>query len=368
MKKSLFVLFFLFTATALMAQGDGEIVNINVLQRDDGTGTVDIFYDISDVGSNYYNISLEVSFNGGNTFEQIDPAHFVGDIRNVQEGTGYHIIWYGMVSHPGIETEQAQIKIIADYVGGSLAFNGINYTVQPIGNKVWFAQNLQSRFYDDGEPIEQWTPDFIPFEDDDRLFFIYPYEFANNYVSSGMFAQYTVEPFTSNMDVADAYGYHYNFATVRSGNICPAGWRVATLQDWRDLRDYAINNFAHVNEDNVAHSFRSCREAISSEEGCSVSSHPLWLYDSSGGNPAGTDDMGLSIVPAGLTYASTAEDMSAQIGVSAVYWAPVLSGQGPEMRFVQIVANSGEIEEVDPGMSFDDITVGLSVRCVKDLD
>ena len=368
MKKSLFVLFFLFTATALMAQGDGEIVNINVLQRDDGTGTVDIFYDISGVGTNYYNISLEVSFNGDNTFEQIDPAHFVGDIRNVQEGTGYHIIWYGMVSHPGIETEQAQIKIIADYVGGSLPFNGINYTVQPIGNKVWFAQNLQSRFYENGEPIEQWTPDFGgPGEDDTRLFFIYPYEFANNHVSE--FSQYVVEPFTSDMDVVNAYGYHYNFATVMSGNICPAGWRVATLQDWRDLRDYAINNFAHVNEDNVAHSFRSCREAISSDEGCSVTSHPLWLWDSTNpGNPAGTDDMGLSIVPAGHTSASTLEEMSAGIGVSASYWAPDFSGQGTEMRWVEISAGWGDIIESDPNITYDDVSIGYSVRCLKDLD
>lgn len=367
MKKSVLLLIFLFPATLLMAQSDGVIENIIVQQRDDGTGTVDIYYDIAGVETNFYNISLEVNFDGGDDFEVIDPAYFLGDITNVQEGAGYHIIWYGMVSHPGIDTDVARLKIIADYVGGSLPFNGVNYTVQAIGDKSWFAQNLQTRFYENGEPIQQWTPDFAPFEGDDRLFFIYPYEVANNDVSE--FSQYTVEPFASDLDVVNAYGYHYNFATVMSGSVCPDGWRVATLQDWRELRDYAINNFAHVDEDNVAHSFRSCREAISSEDGCSVTSHPLWLWDSTNpGNPAGTDDLGLSIVPAGHTTASPLEEMSSGIGTSASYWAPDFSGNGPEMRWIEIVAGWGQITESDPNITYDDVTLGFSVRCVRDLD
>ena len=57
----------------------GSITNIQVSQRTDGSGLVDIFFDLT--GKVNYNILLEVSFNGGLTYAPVSANYTEGDMK-----------------------------------------------------------------------------------------------------------------------------------------------------------------------------------------------------------------------------------------------------------------------------------------------
>lgn len=115
--------------------------------------------------------------------------------------------------------------------------DGNIYTTVNIGNKEWLAENLKTTKYNDGTPIPivandvEWeflsTPAFCWFDND-----------------------------SSNLE---KYGCLYNWFVVNTGNLCPAGWHVATEKDWADLEmvlgidtiDVQKNNWRGTNQGNM---------------------------------------------------------------------------------------------------------------------
>ena len=74
------------------------------------------------------------------------------------------------------------------------------YRTVKIGDRVWLAENLRSTKFQDGTPV---NTGFVPDDNDKNL---------------------------------SSYGrlYHWNDVS-NSRNICPAGWRVASDEDWKSL-------------------------------------------------------------------------------------------------------------------------------------
>ncbi len=84
MKKILLPLILLFTFIIAHSQS-GTITNIQVSQRTDGSGLVDVHFDL--IGeSNAYNILLEVSFNGDDTYTPVSGNYLEGDTGSVSPG------------------------------------------------------------------------------------------------------------------------------------------------------------------------------------------------------------------------------------------------------------------------------------------
>ncbi|MCX6278274.1 MAG: hypothetical protein NT004_09275, partial [Bacteroidetes bacterium] len=93
-----------------------NITNISVAQRTDGSGYVDVNYNLIGTGSVYY-ISMEASFNNGTTFAPIASTFLSGSIGAVAPGNNRHIIWNGKGSNNNTYSVQTKIKLIAGTSG-----------------------------------------------------------------------------------------------------------------------------------------------------------------------------------------------------------------------------------------------------------
>ena len=97
--------------------------------------------------------------------------------------------------------------------------DGNIYKTVKIGNQIWMAENLKTEKYKDGTAIPMvtdntaWaaltTPSYCWYDND---------EAANK----------------------NTYGALYNWYTVNTGKLCPAGWHVPTDAEWTTLENYLI--------------------------------------------------------------------------------------------------------------------------------
>jgi len=71
-----------------------SISNIQAIPRSDGSGIVDVFFNLNGI-ENSYDITLEVSFDGGSTYLPISSNYIVSDVSDVNPGNNRHIIWNG---------------------------------------------------------------------------------------------------------------------------------------------------------------------------------------------------------------------------------------------------------------------------------
>ena len=100
--------------------------------------------------------------------------------------------------------------------GDPMNYHGYDYATVQIGEQCWFAENLRSEFYDNGDGIlgdlsdEDWTA-----------------------TSDG--AQAIFDDSISNLNV---YGRLYNFyAVLDERSLCPAGWHVPEDSSWDTLTE-----------------------------------------------------------------------------------------------------------------------------------
>ena len=87
------ILIILFTLSTFVFTQTAEITNITANQRTDGTGIVDICYDLQgDVNFSIFSITAEISFDQGSTWNNISNA--TGDFgNNIEQGMGKCFVW-----------------------------------------------------------------------------------------------------------------------------------------------------------------------------------------------------------------------------------------------------------------------------------
>jgi uncharacterized protein (TIGR02145 family) len=91
--------------------------------------------------------------------------------------------------------------------------DGNAYKTVNINSRIWMNENLRTTRYNDGRDIPLTA-------DADNW---------NNLVSDG-FCWYNND--ASNKDT---YGALYNGYAIVTGNLCPAGWHVPSIEEWREL-------------------------------------------------------------------------------------------------------------------------------------
>ena len=103
-------------------------------------------------------------------------------------------------------------------------YNNYQYKVVAIGDQCWFAENLRTTNYTNGDPI---TLGKILSRDNLEQGLCY------NFITDYQFS------YKSN----EKYGCLYNkYAVLDSRGICPKGWHVATTNDWNELKNYILND------------------------------------------------------------------------------------------------------------------------------
>ena len=317
----------------------GNIENINVEQRDDGTGIVDIHFDLSADAGNVYHIVIKASFDGGDTFSVI-PAEFLSvNLEEVSPATNIQLEWDGMGSHPDIYTEEAQLKFVATLIDSDdddpvLTVTDIDGNVYPtiiIGDQEWMTENLRVTHYNNGDPIATDLSDEDWENADGGAYAVFPH-----FIAPGI---------DSDEEMAEIYGLFYNWHTfyTEDGGLCPAGWRVPSQADW----DALIGPLGGQHEAGAP--LKGTRTAPDDD-------HPRWDAPNTGATNASE----MSLYPSGRRN----NDGSYQnFGTRVWYWVTESlddSGRGRSYRT--------EHDDTRSRRYVTDPRNGLSIRCLRDVE
>ena len=338
----------------LVCSQTGTITNISVQPRTDGSGMVDVYFNLSG-SAPAYNINLEVSFDAGSNWQPIPTAHLSGDITGISPGNNKHLVWDGFASFPNEYSTQTRLKIIAAaHTGGGIPGEGVTdidgnfYPSIIIGNQEWMTENLRVTKYNNGDSITTGLSNA---------------EWANT--TDGAYAIYShsqIDGLGSYGQVADAYGKLYNwYAVDDERGLCPSDWHVPTYADWMDLTDYVVaQGFPNEwnNPNGAGNALKSCRQVSSPLGGdCATSEHPRWDSHST---HSGFDEFDFSALPGGYRGTNGSYGLLGNIGF---WWSSTESPSlGAESWNLFSSGGSADSDGYHPK------GLGYSVRCVRDME
>ena len=218
--------------------------------------------------------------------------------------------------------------------------DGNSYDAVQIGNQVWMAENLRTTKYADGTSIPLGT--------------------STSTTTAYRYAPGPNESNEENMENVPHYGYLYNWPAVMHGassseanpsgvqGICPDGWHVPSDAEWTQLIDYMKTQPEYMASGNADH----LAKALAATWGWNSAIET----DAVGNDPSANNATGFSALPAGIYYSSGYFDF----GSDAAIWS---------------ATEENDYYAFDHGLYYSDpdvyrgssiISVGLSVRCVRD--
>lgn len=205
-------------------------------------------------------------------------------------------------------------------IGFTDSISNEQYKVVRIGDQIWMAENLKTSKYNNGVSIPLVTD---------------ATEWAG--LSTPAYCWYNNDQTT----YGDTYGALYNWYTVNTGNLCPAGWHLPTDEEWTILETF-VENDGH-----------------SGTEGTALKSTSGW-YNS--GN--GTDDYGFSALPGGkrnsLAERPSWNGMFIYIGNDGNWWSS--TEYDSSRAYFRCLSDYNNIVDCWRNIK----SQGFSVRCVKD--
>ena len=211
--------------------------------------------------------------------------------------------------------------------------DGNIYDAVQIGDQVWMAENLRTTRYADGTciPVGTGTSTIMSYR-------YYPDGDDNN---------------------VSTYGYLYNWSAVMYGDsssianpsgvqgICPNGWHIPSLAEWRQLSDYVSSQTQYQCNNSIVY----IAKALASTTGWSSSTMTCAV----GNNPSDNNATGFSALPAGGYF-----DIYDFFGnYAAFYSATEFDDNYP---YSYILLYNGANVNISDGFKEN----GLSVRCVRD--
>jgi hypothetical protein len=245
-----------------------EISNIQVSQRQDGSGIVDICYDLIEDEGIYgsFSVNLEISFDGGETYSSVSSSSLYGDAGdNVIPGNSLCMQYQAQSE---LFIAQAKVKIIASssFVSSQLPFSMVNI----VSNS-----DNQSNSYE-GETID-YDYEMMQFEltNVDLVTFLETYSFELSAGTDDEGVEYDSEPiydcnnFTEyfNADPSQEAGTIYGCMNPEAVNYNPgateepidhAGDGVCFYEGDGGCQDSSAINYDFMNPDPVPFDDCSC--------------------------------------------------------------------------------------------------------------
>lgn len=216
--------------------------------------------------------------------------------------------------------------------GNTLEYNGYEYVIVEIGNQWWFAENLKSAFYSNGDPIPG------DLSGSDWNIANYGAQAVHGEIGAG--CSNGMEFFDScNPDSSLAYfGRLYNhFAVADSRGLCPVGWHVSSNDDWNILESFVAS------------------EGFNGEEASELI-EPVWW----GCNEIGSNSFDFN---AELGGSRTLTNNLGTTGAGGFWWTSSLSPNGGGEYALGRFMLCWQPEITQNGWLR---TYGYSIRCVKD--
>jgi len=238
----------------------------------------------------------------------------IGDISTSPE-QGY-IRWSGR-DFEGYNGDQWRSFTKMEKVGGETLtdIDGHVYRIVNIGDQTWMRENLRTSHYADGSDIQELT-----FTDDWLIDTI------------GARCWYWNDP-----SYETPFGKLYNFYAVTSDKgLCPAGWRVPSLEDWTELHDF-----------------------LGDAPGNQVK-QPGEVFWSSTTNEV-NNESGFTAIPTGRRQAAGAFVPFGFEDNFAIYWTST-EERGGTLTIIVLSAFSEEWDFTEISAKY----TGLSIRCIKE--
>lgn len=224
-----------------------------------------------------------------------------------------------------------------------VAWDGYIYDVAQIGEQCWFAENLRTTAYSNGDVIPSGLPQAEWSSTEETLLgaaAVYGEETGpcNNY-----------SPDVEACDEAaalEAFGRLYNgYAVQDPRGLCPNGWHIPTVEEWLELEEHVVG------------------EGAPESKGFALKSTASWSgYTNSFGkfiDGNGGDDHGFAAMSAGFRFSNGAFGLS---GMICRFWSATSTD-----------AHSAYVLEL--GIHADNLAIqnahavtGLSVRCLQDAE
>jgi len=202
--------------------------------------------------------------------------------------------------------------------------DGNVYHTVTIGSQVWMVENLKTTKYNDNTSIPLVTDSASWISLTTPGYCWYNNDAANN---------------------KNVYGALYNWYTVNTGKLAPAGWHVPTHDEWTTMITYLGN-------DSVAGGKMKSTGTLEAGTG-------LWHTPNSGAN----NKSGFTALPGGYRAGTASSNgMSANIGELGIWWTATEYDNSHSWNYY-LVTN---IVQVNYGYQDGEKTYGYSVRCVKD--
>jgi uncharacterized protein (TIGR02145 family) len=151
-------------------------------------------------------------------------GNFTSNITGLIPKTKYYVKAYAKNSN-GTNYGDAFTFTTADSIVTDVDKN-IYKTIQ-IGNQIWMAENLRTTKFKNEAPIHKIINDA---------------DYKNNiewkYCTSPAYCWYK----NDSVKFSKTYGALYNWYTINTEYLCPAGWHVPTDDEWTTMEDYLIAN------------------------------------------------------------------------------------------------------------------------------
>jgi len=209
--------------------------------------------------------------------------------------------------------------------------NGHTYAVVEIDDQCWFAENLRTTVYGNGDVIPAGLTDGAWTSTTAGATAVY------GEGSSGCQGYSPVIDACDEAQSLAAYGRLYNWYAVDDARgLCPAGWHVPTDGEWTELEDYITS------------------QGFAGTEGTALKSTTGW---SNNGN--GTNDFGFSALPGGLRSIGSGNFSDA--GVLGFWWSSSPYGGNAWLR--SLLFYNLDVNRNDYAPRY-----GFSVRCLRDAD
>ncbi len=216
--------------------------------------------------------------------------------------------------------------------GGAFHAHGHGYSTVQIGDQCWFAENLRSQVYSNGDTIPSALTDGEWSATGEGATAVYGEGNSSCFDNSPDFN--ACDEIQSQVVYGQLYNWH---AVADSRGLCPAGWHVPSDGEWTALEN-ALGGLGH-----------------SGTEGAALKSTQGWANGSNG-----TDDVGFGALPAGYRDASSGNFNGT--GTLAYWWSATSSGSAGGDAWTRALDTYGS------GINRDDDVpaLGLSIRCLQD--
>lgn len=206
--------------------------------------------------------------------------------------------------------------------------DGNIYPTVTIGTQIWMAENLKVTRYRNGDLLGTTNPATLNIADEDTVKYQWSYD--------------------GNESNAAIYGRLYTwFAIDDSRCLCPAGWHVPSISEWKTLTDFLMdNNYGYQGSGN------DIGKALAAKSGWD----PDTTEGAIGNDQASNNSSGFNGLPGGKRGSNGVFNF---LGAECKWWSSTEFDDGAWGRSMSNF--EGIISETIAGK--DD---GRSVRCLKD--